>query len=245
MSGGSGVVPQAPDDVSSLHMSRAGRPGIVGMDRTSRRTVAAESEGDRTRPAAAPIPAGLGMVAGAVAGIIAGTVMFLVLAAFLARSRGFWYPLHAVQALISGRRVLPESRGPLRGTSPADFVVAPLLFLLPALAVGLAVAWWLGRRTPGRTTQESLWRVAAVAAVPTAVLFGLLVGVLGFREAADSVQRISSGVGVRRVGLAAWIVAHVVYVAVLAAVLGPVQRIALGLRARRGRRRPLREASDD
>ncbi len=217
------------------------------MDRQHEHFVAAEPEGDGTTagrspavaPAASAVPAWLGLAAGGVAGLVAGAAMFLVLGVLGAGSRGFWYPLHAVQALMSGRRVLPESRGALRGASPADVVVAPVLFLLPALVVGIGVAWWVGRRAGGRTRAEA-WRTVVVAAVvATLALFFLLVVVLGFREAADPVQRMSSGRGVRNIGLGAWIAAHAVYVAVLVAVLGPLQRAASAMHGRRARDRPL------
>lgn len=216
------------------------------MDRTHEQVVAAEPAGDGTAPdrgpavapAALSLPAWLGLAAGGVAGLVAGAGMFLVLGALGAGSRGFWYPLHAVQALMSGRRVLPESRGALRGASPTDVVVGPVLFLLPALVVGVGVAWWVGRRAGGSTGAVA-WRTVVAAVVATLALFGLLVVVLGFREAADPVQRMSSGKGVRNVGLGAWIAAHAVYVAVLVAVFGPLQRAASTLHGRRTRDRRL------
>ncbi len=217
------------------------------MDRTHEQVVAAEPAGDGTAPdrgpavapAASSLPAWLGLVVGGVAGLVAGAAMFLVLGALGAGSRGFWYPLHAVQALMSGRRVLPESRGALRGASPTDVVVGPVLFLLPALVVGVGVAWWVGRRAGAGTGTGARRTVLAAAVIATLSLFCLLVLVLGFREAADPVQRMSSGKGVRNVGLGAWIAAHAVYVAVLVAVFGPLQRAASTLHGRRTRDRRL------
>lgn len=217
------------------------------MDRRHEQVAAAEPAGDGTTagrepavaPAASSLPAWLGLAAGGAAGLVAGAAMFLVLGALGAGSRGFWYPLHAVQALMSGRRVLPESRGALRGASPSDLVVGPVLFLLPALVVGVGVAWWVGRRAGGRTGAEA-WRTVVVSAViATLALFGLLVVVLGLREAADPVQRMSSGQGVRNIGLGAWIAGHAVYLAVLVAVFGPLRRGASALHGRRTRDRRL------
>ncbi len=187
-----------------------------------------------------PVPAWLVLVVGGVSGAVAGAAMFGLLAAVsVAQSRPFSYPFNAVQALMSGRRVLPEVRGPLRGASPADVIVGPVLFLLPAIAVGLVVTWWMLRRSRSRNTPDAWWTVAVVTAVPTLALFLLLVVALGFGRAEPPVQRMSSGQGVRELGLGAWIAAHLVYVAALVAVSGPLQRATEALRRRRTERQPV------
>ncbi len=188
-------------------------------------------------------PAGRILVGG-LAGAVAGAAMFVVLGLIASgQGRGFWYPLHAVQALMSGRRVLPDNRGVLRGASPLDVVTGPALFLLPAVAVGLATAWWLSRRARTRTSPDPLWVTVAVAAVLTAVPLVIVLG-LGFRVSPEGVQRMSSGKGVRLLGLGAWIAAHAVYLTVLVAILAPLTRAGSDLVARRQRTVAAREDQD-
>jgi hypothetical protein len=67
---------------------------------------------------------------------------------------------------------------------------------------------------------------------------------LGYREAPAPVQKISSGYGVRQLGLSAWIIGHLVYAAVFVALLDPVARLANAARRRsRGEPVPLRDAA--
>lgn len=161
----------------------------------------------------------------AVTGVLAAAAMYAALAvAALVQGRSALYPLYAVHAMMSGRRVLPDyPYATVRGPQPLDYLVAPLYFLAPAMAVALLTGWWLARHNPDLRLPS--WRAALVpAAVGTAVGFVLLVGVLGYWELPDRQQRTSSGFGVRALGMTAWVTAHVVYVAVLAAVLPWVTR---------------------
>ncbi len=202
---------------------------------------AAPAEGSVPADPPAPVSDMVRLFGGGLAGIAAGFGMFVTLAVVsLAKGRDFWYPLHAVQALMSGRRVLPEARGTLRGDSAVDVVVAPILFLLPAIVVGVATAWWMRRRARVRTAPEPWWVVALVAAVLTGVAFVVFVVILGFRVASPGVQRSSTGYGVRQLGLAAWIAGHLVYVVVLVAVLEPLTRAVSGFGSRTRATRRLR-----
>jgi len=68
---------------------------------------------------------------------------------------------------------------------------------------------------------------AAVAAVAvTTVLFVFFIVILGFRAAPPSVQRVSTGYGIRALGLEVWAFAHVVYALLLVAALGPATRVS-------------------
>lgn len=179
------------------------------------------------------------LLAGALAGIAGGLAMYAVLAvAAVVQGRGASYPFHAVHAMMSGGRVLPEDPG--RGTGQPqvqDALVGPVLFLLPALLVGVFSAAWAARRA------ESALAMSRVAALPAAVLtlafFLVFVLLLGFRPSSPEVQRVSSGYGVRQLGVTAWAVGHVVYLAVALGVLAPLTR---ALDAWRRRRRPARRA---
>jgi hypothetical protein len=184
------------------------------------------------------------LVGGVVAGLAAGAAMYVALAvAALTQGRSALYPAYAVHALMTGGRVLPDHPNPsLEGRHPADLLVGPLLFLLPAVVVAVLVSWWLGRpggarrdarrghRTPGMRA------VLAPAVVLTGVLYVVLVQLLGFQESGKGVQRVSSGYGVRQLGVSAWLLAHAVYLAVLVLVLPSA--VAVVSRARQRRRRP-------
>ena len=67
-------------------------------------------------------------------GVLGAVAMFLVLAAFaVSQGRGIAYPLRAVQAMVSGRRVIPDHPvGSVRSTQVLDFLAAPAAFLIPA-----------------------------------------------------------------------------------------------------------------
>ncbi len=171
-----------------------------------------------------------------VGGIVAGLGMFVVLATVaISQGRGVMYPAYAVQAMLSGRRVLPDHPvATLAGRRAGDLVIAPLMFLLPAVLVAVLVTWWVGRRAGLPRPVPRATVIALPAALLATVLFLLLVVLLGFREAEPAVQRVSSGYGVRQLGLAAWLVGHAVYVVVLSAVLGPAMRAVAS--ARRGNR---------
>lgn len=165
------------------------------------------------------------IVAGALAGIAAGGGMFVTLGLFsIGMGGAFWYPLKAVHAMMSGRRVLPNFRGALYGSQPQDYVVEPVLFLIPALAVGIATAALMRRRARSTGASGPWWMAAPTAAILTAVLFVVFIAVLGYAKVAPSTQRISSGQGIRELGLTAWIVAHLVYVGVLVVLLEPIAR---------------------
>lgn len=182
------------------------------------------------------------ILGGLLAGLVAGLGMYATLAAFaLAQGRGLGYPLHAVQALMSGARVLPDyPRGNLVEPQATDAVMGPFYFFLPALLVGALTAWWIGRRA--RTGIVEGWPTVAVgpAVVLTVAFFVVFVLVIGFREATPVAQRVSSGYGVRELGLAAWLSAHLVYALVLVAVTGPLTRWASALGSREPRSAGLR-----
>jgi hypothetical protein len=173
------------------------------------------------------------LLAGALTGALAGTGMYLVMAVTaLAKGLGAAYPLWAVQGLMSGARVIPDHpRQSLVAPIPTDWVTGPLYFLLPAVLVGVLTAWVSshgGRRAGAPTPVVAL----VVAASATAALFLLLVVELGFRDVALTAQRATSGYGIQALGMTAWAVAHVVYVALLVALLAPVHRLTALLRRR-------------
>jgi hypothetical protein len=176
---------------------------------------------------------------------MAGAAMYAVLAAVaLAQGRGWLYPAYAVEAMMTGRRVLPDHPVPtLYGRQPADLVLGPVLFLLPAVLVALAVSWWVGRRPRHSVGPSDAGRsrvrphaVLAPAGVLTAGMFVVVVLLLGFHESSSAVQRLSSGYGVRQLGVAAWLAAHVLYVPVLAVALP--RSLDVVRRARKRNRHP-------
>ena len=187
---------------------------------------------DETSPPTGP----LDRFAGAVAtGIGAGLVMYTALAAVaVSQGRGLSYPAYAVQAMLSGRRVLPDHPvATLAGRRAGDLVAAPVMFFLPAMLTALLVTWWVGRRLGPERPAPRAVDVALPAVVLTAVLLVVLVLLLGFRTAEPAVQRVSSGYGVRQLGLAAWLVGHALYAAVLTLALGPTVRSVAALRRSR------------
>jgi hypothetical protein len=142
--------------------------------------------------------------------------------------------------MLSGWRVLPDA--PTRGTasaSPFDWLVAGFAVLAPALVVALVVHWWTGRRPTGAAAVSSFTpaRVAAPAVVVTGILYVALVLVLGMRTADPSVQRISSGMGVRHLGVLVWGAAHLAFLAAFTSAAGPLSN---WLAARAAARRPAR-----
>ena len=161
----------------------------------------------------------------ALTAVVGAAGMYAVLAGFaVAQGHGLAYPFRAVQAMISGRRVIPDHPvGSVRSTQVLDYLVAPTAFLVPALAAALATLWWLTRR---RDADLSPRAVAAPAFVVTFALFAVLVLLLGYREVDPHLQRISSGYGVRSLGLPAWVVAHTVFAAVLTLGLERLTRLA-------------------
>lgn len=173
-------------------------------------------------------------------GVLGAVAMFLVLAAFaVSQGRGIAYPLRAVQAMVSGRRVIPDHPvGSVRGTQVLDFLAAPAAFLTPALVTALATLWWVTRR---RHADLSPRAVLAPAVVVTVAMFAVLVLLLGYREVDPQLQRTSSGYGVRELGLAAWMLGHAVYAGVLVLGLGQVTRLVST--RRRGSWTPLRGES--
>jgi hypothetical protein len=180
--------------------------------------------------------AGRRLAGALLAGLAAGAGMYLTLAAFaLAGGRTALYPFQAVQALMSGRRVLPDYPIPsVRGPQSLDYFFGPLYFLLPALVVAVVAARWVCRRRPADWLPG--WRsVLPAALVTTTVAFAVLVLALGFWEASGRQQRTSSGYGVRQLGLVAWTLAHLVYAGLLAGLLGPATRL-LATTRRRGYR---------
>ena len=158
-------------------------------------------------------------------GLVAGAGMYAVLAAIaVAGGRSALYPFHAVQAMMSGRRVLPDYPIPsVRGPQSFDHFFGPLYFILPALLVAVLTARWASRR---RSEDEVPDRraVLPVALATTAGAFVVLVLGLAFWEASGIQQRTSSGYGVRQLGLVAWVVAHLVYAALLTALLPTITR---------------------
>jgi hypothetical protein len=170
------------------------------------------------------------VAAGAMAGGLAGVGMYVAMAvAAVAQGLGATYPLWAVQGLMSGARVLPDHpRGILHEPIFTDWLTAPLYFLLPAVVVG-ALTSRLAARRRGRAT--SLTVAVPVAAAATAALYLVLVVGLGMREASVTAQRATTGYGIQQLGVTAWAVGHVVYLALLVGLLVPVSR-ARWLRAR-------------
>ena len=173
--------------------------------------------------------------AGAVTGIVAGLGMYVVLTAFsLSQGRGAAYPFQAVQALMSGARVLPDHpRESLIGPTNYDAVLGPFYFFLPAVVVGVLVATWSGRRSDSGRRPALVPLTLAV----TAVTFCLTVLVLGFQQTELAAQRSSTGYGVRELGMLAWVVAHVAYAALFAGLLLPVAAWIRHRKTRRSRRR--------
>lgn len=171
--------------------------------------------------------------AGALTGAVAGLGMYVVLAAFsVFQGRDAAYPFHAVQALMSGARVLPDHpREDLVGPLLHDMVLGPIYFFLPAVVVGALVAALSGRRTDRGKSPALL----PLTLVVTAATFCLTVLALGFQQTGITAQRTSTGYGVRELGLVAWVVGHVAYAALFAGLLGPVTSWFAGRKARRSR----------
>jgi hypothetical protein len=157
-------------------------------------------------------------------GLLGAVAMFLVLAAFaVGQGRGPSYPLRAVQGMISGRRVIPDHPvGSVRDLSVLDHLVGPASFVFPALVAALATLWWVVRRHGGDDSARS---VAPAAFVTTCSLFVVLVLAVGYQEAGAPLQRISSGYGVRALGLPAWVVGHLAFATLLTLCLGPITRV--------------------
>lgn len=168
------------------------------------------------------------LAAGALTGLLGGLGMYVVLVTVAAwRDLGLAYPLHAVQALMSGARVLPDYPHQVWVRSQnTDAIVGPLCFFLPAVVVGMVTAWRAGR--PGTRAPLRPLRVARTAVPVTAALFVVFVVLIAGHEAPLAVQRFSSGAGVRELGLTAWAVSHVAYAVVLVGLLAPVTRLAAG-----------------
>jgi len=169
--------------------------------------------------------------------------MYVVLAAFsLAQGRGAAYPFQAVQALMSGARVLPDHpRDNLVGPTVYDVVLGPFYFFLPAVAVGVLVAMWSGRRSDrGRRPALVLLTLAV-----TTVTFCITVLALGFQQSGLAAQRSSTGYGVRELGLLSWVAGHVAYAALFAGLLGPVTSWIGSRKARRARRQPVTSLRGD
>lgn len=184
------------------------------------------------------------LAGGVLAGVLAGAAMYAVLAgSAIAQGRSALYPTYAVEAMMTGRRVLPDHPFPnLEGRHPADFVLGPVMFLLPAVAVAVIVSWWVGRSPRARAAAPANRPPGPGAALLptiacTAGLFVVLILLLGFHESDGAVQRLSSGYGVRQLGVWAWLVAHAVYVAALSLALRPV--VGAVSRVRQRRRRPV------
>jgi hypothetical protein len=169
---------------------------------------------------------------GALVGLVAGLGMYAVLAAVSVFSgRGLTYPFAAVHALMSGAHVLPDYPRPtLRSDSVLSPVVGPILFLLPAVVVGLAAVHWARRLHPQSATARIRPLDVVLPVTILAVLsFCAFVLVLGFQVSSPATQRFSSGFGIRQLGLTAWIVGHLAYVAVFSALIAPVDRFATAL----------------
>jgi hypothetical protein len=223
--------------ISTDREVRTSAPGAYGTDDVVTKGSAGSAAHEVT-------PAVDRLAAGMLAGVLAGAAMYAVLAGTaVALGRSVLYPAYAVEAMMTGRRVLPDHPVPtLDGRHPADLLLGPAMFLLPAVAVAVLLTWWTGRAPRGRGASGHVPRplsplaVLPVALALTAVLFVLLVLLLGFHESRPAVQRLSSGYGVRQLGVWAWLVAHAVYVAVLSLVLRPANGAVA--RARRHRRHP-------
>lgn len=183
-------------------------------------TTPTTTAGPAGAPAASPARRALG---GLLAGLAGGLAMYTTLAGFaLAQGRGAAYPLWAVSALMSGKRVLPDHPVPaLHGAAAHDLATAPVVFLLPAVLVGLFTAARAARRS-GATAGAARRAAVRPATAATAVLFVVLVLGVGFQEAPQHIQRFSSGYGVRQLGLLAWSLAHLAYVAVVVTTLRPL-----------------------
>jgi hypothetical protein len=168
-------------------------------------------------------------------GLLAALAMFLTLAGFaLSQGRGFTYPLHAVQGLMSGRRVIPDHPNPmLKGERLVDGIFGPLWFSIPALVVAGLVAWWVTRAGRRRGEAYRPLHVVLPAVVIVTAAFFLFVVALGYQQVDLHSQRFSSGWGVRALGMPAWITAHAVYAAALTLLLGPAVRFAAHLRENR------------
>jgi len=221
---------------------------VTGPVRTGDEEVRPTERSSLAEPAESPADAGREVMVtgwrrlqGAVlTGVLGAVGMYVVLAAFaVSQGRGIGYPFRAVQAMVSGRRVIPDHPvGSVRGTQVLDFLVAPAAFITPALVAALATLWWVTRR---RDADLSPRAVVAPAVVVTVALFAVLVLLLGYREVDPQLQRISSGYGVRELGLAAWLLGHTLYAAVLVLGLEPVTRLVST--RRRGSWTPLRGES--
>ncbi len=176
------------------------------------------------------------LLGGALAGLVAGVGMFTVLAAFaIEQGRGFLYPLHAVHALMSGARVLPDyPRKVFAGGQVQDVISAPLFFFGPAVVIGVAIGWWVGHRARGGRPLTRVALLVMIATVSAASLI-LLVFVVGFRELPPANQRLSSGYGIRQLGVGAWLLGDAAYIAVMVFLVGPLTRAAPLLGRRRTR----------
>lgn len=177
--------------------------------------------------AAAQVRPGRSFLGGLATGLAGGLGLYAVLAVVaLLQGRGLAYPFQAVHALMSGARVLPDyPLGSLGGPQVLDLVLGPVYFFLPALLVGALTAWWL-RRSAGRgaTGRPPRVQAALVAGLLAAVFYVVFVVLLGLREATPAAQRISSGYGIRQLGALAWAGGHLVYVAMVVALLEPLTR---------------------
>lgn len=218
---------------------------VTGPVRTGKEEAPSTERSSLAEPAEPPADAGREVTVtgwrrlqGAVlTGVLGAAGMYVVLAAFaVSQGRGLAYPFRAVQAMVSGRRVIPDHPvGSVRSTQVLDFLVAPVAFLTPALVVALATLWWVTR---WRDADLSPRAVAAPAVVVTVALFAVLVLLVGYREVDPQLQRVSSGYGVRALGLPAWLLGHAVYAAVLIQGLERVTRLVST--RRRGSFTPLR-----
>jgi hypothetical protein len=182
------------------------------------------------------------LLGGAATGVVAGVAMYVVMAvAAVAQGLGAAYPLWAVQGLMSGARVIPDHpRQSLVAPIATDWVTGPIYFLLPAVLVGLLTGW-AATRAPRRPADEPSRAVAVAVALPvTVLLFLLFVVALGFRDVAVTAQRATSGYGVQSLGMAAWVVGHVAYLAVLVGLLAPVMRLTRRLSTRQAATEGLR-----
>ena len=77
----------------------------------------------------------------------------------------------------------------------------------------------------GRLLGGACRSVAPAAFVTTFSLFVVLVLAVGYQEAGAPLQRISSGYGVRALGLPAWVVGHLAFATLLTLCLGPITRV--------------------
>jgi hypothetical protein len=187
---------------------------------------------------APPEPFTLGdrLVGSVLGGLTACLAMFLTLAGFaLSQGRGFTYPLDAVQALMSGRRVLSDHPNPMiQADRISDWLFGPVWFTAPALLVAGIVAWWVTRAGRRRGEAYRPQHVVLPALVVVTAAFFLFVVLLGYQQVDMHAQRFSSGWGVRALGIPAWVTAHAVYAATFTLLLGPAVRFAAHLRENRG-----------